>query len=113
MARVAADLLLSPEWLGVEAIPLLDPEDLSFGRMAAIMSKVSGREIMATEMRMDNFGQMMRAFGASEGMARAYVEMLTAKNEGNHLITGAASRHNTPNSFRMWCEDELRPLVTG
>jgi uncharacterized protein YbjT (DUF2867 family) len=113
VARVASDLLLSPEWSGVEAIPLLGPEDLSFGQMAAIMSEVFGREIIASEMPMDLFGQMMRDFGASDGMAQAYVEMLTAKNEGmDHLITGA-SRHNTPTTFRMWCEDELRPLVTG
>ena len=44
-------------------------EDLSFDQMAATMSEVFGREIMASEMAMDQFGQMMRDFGASDRMA--------------------------------------------
>lgn len=113
VARVAAELLLDQEWKGVEAISLLGPEDLSFDQMAAIMSEVFGREIVATELPMAHFGQMMRDFGASDGMAQAYVEMLTAKNEGMDHLVFPASRHQTPTTFRMWCEGELRPLVTG
>lgn len=113
VARVAVELLFHPGWSGVEAIPLFGPEDLSFDQMAVIMYEVFGREIMACEMPMEHFGQMMRDFGASDGMAQAYVEMLTAKNEGMDQLVTTASRHNAPTTFRMWCEDELRPLVTG
>ncbi|QGG93603.1 NAD(P)H-binding protein (plasmid) [Agrobacterium sp. MA01] len=113
VAQVAADLLLDPEWTGVETIPLLGPEDLSFDQMAAIMSEVLGREIVASELSMAHFGQMMRELGASDGMAQAYVEMLTAKNEGmDHLVT-SASRRDTPTTFRTWCACELLPLVRG
>jgi uncharacterized protein YbjT (DUF2867 family) len=113
VARIAAELLTDPHWTGVEALPLLGPEDLSFSEMAAILSDVLGRQIMPSELLMEDFRQMMRGFGTSEGMAQAYVEMLTAKNEGmDHLIT-PASRHATPTTFRMWCEDELLPMVSG
>ncbi len=111
VARIAAELLLDPHWTGVEALPLLGPQDLSFDEMAAIMSDVLGREIAATELPMAQFRQMMCDLGASEGMAQAYVEMLTAKNEGmDHLVT-PASRRDTPTTFRTWCEEELRPLM--
>lgn len=113
VARIAADLLTDPHWTGVEALPLLGPEDLSFNEMAATLSDVLGREIIASELPMEDFRQMLRDFGASGGMAQAYVEMLTAKNEGmDHLVT-PASRQATPTTFRTWCEDELLPLVSG
>lgn len=113
VARIAAELLLDPSWTGVEAIPLLGPEDLSFNEMAAILSAVLGREIAANQLPMEQFRQMMCDLGASDGMAQAYVEMLTAKNGGmDHLVT-PASRHNTPTTFRTWCEEELRPLIAG
>ncbi len=113
VARIAAELLLDPSWTGVEALPLLGPEDLSFNEMAAILSAVLGRQIAASELPMEHFRQMMRDFGASGGMAQAYVEMLTAKNEGMDHLVSPASRHDTPTTFRMWCDDELRPLIEG
>jgi uncharacterized protein YbjT (DUF2867 family) len=113
VARIAADLLTDQHWTGVEALPLLGPENLSFNEMAAILSDVLGRQIMASELPMEDFRQMMRGFGTSEGMAQAYVEMLTAKNEGmDHLLT-PTSRQATPTTFRMWCEDELLPMFSG
>ncbi len=113
VARVAAGLLMDMRWTGVEALPLLGPEDLSFNEMATILSEVLGREIVASELPMEHFRQMMRDFGTSDGMAQAYVEMLTAKNEGmDHLVT-PPSRQDTPTTFRTWCETELRPLISG
>ncbi len=111
VARIATDLLLDPSWTGVEALPLLGPEDLSFNEMAAILSAVLDREIVASELSMEEFRQMMRELGASDGMAQAYVEMLTAKNEGMDHLVRPASRHNTPTTFRTWCEEELRPML--
>ena len=107
VARIAAHLLLDAHWTGVEALPLLGPQDMSFNEMAAVLSDVLGREIVASELPMDQFHQMMRDFGASAGMAQAYVEMLTAKNEGMDHLVSPAARHDTPTTFRMWCQDEL------
>lgn len=113
VARVAADLLLNTDWTGAEEVPLLGPEDLSFNDMAGIMSDVLGRAISAEEMTMAQFETMMRKLGASEGMARAYIEMFTAKNEGMDSIGAPVSRQNSPTTFREWCERELRPLIDG
>ena len=113
VARIAADLLLDPSWTGVDALPLLGPEDLSFHEIAAILSDVMGREIVASELPMEHFRRMMRDLGASDGIAQAYVEMLTARNAGmDHLVT-PPSRDDTPTTFRAWCEAQLRPLVAS
>jgi uncharacterized protein YbjT (DUF2867 family) len=113
VARIAADLLTGPHWTGVAALPLLGPEDLSFNEMAAILSRVLGREITACDLPMADFRQMLRGFGTSEGMAAAYVEMLTAKNEGMDHLVPPVSRQQTPTTFRMWCEAEFLPMITG
>ena len=113
VAAVAARLLLAPDWQGVEEVPLLGPEDLAFDEMAAILSGVLGRPVRFREMPMDRFEEMMRAIGASDGMARSYVEMLAAKNEGMDMMTRPAGRGETPTTFRAWCEAELRPAIAA
>ena len=113
VAAVAVRLLLSPDWDGVEEVPLHGPEDLSFDEMAAIASDVLDRPIRCREMPMDAFESMLRANGTSEGMARDYVRMLVAKNEGMDTMAGPRRREETPTTFRRWAETELRPAVAG
>ncbi|NUB45006.1 NAD(P)H-binding protein [Fertoebacter nigrum] len=111
VADVVARLLLSPDWTGVEDVPLCGPDDISFVEMAATMSTVLGKAIGFQEMSMDQFAGMLRANGASEGIAQAYVEMLTAKNEGMDTMIRPAPRTNTPTTFEVWCQTELRPAL--
>ena len=113
VAAVAALLLLSPDWHGVEEVPLHGPEDLSFDAMARIVSEVLGRPVSFREMPMERFVRMLRGQGASEGMARDYELMLTAKNEGMDAMHRPASRTDARTTFRAWCEAELRPAVAG
>lgn len=111
VAAVAAGHLLSSDWLGVKEVPLMGPEDISFEEMAEVMSSVLGRPVRYQELPMDQFAGMLAATGASDGMVRAYVDMLTAKNEGMDTVARPAARTETPTTFRRWCEIELRPLV--
>ena len=111
--HVAARLLIDTNWSGVDAIPLLGPENLSFVDMAGILTSVLGRPIRFQEMSMDDFGGMMQAVGASEGMAAAMVEMFAAKNEGMDTMVEPPSRATTPTTFRQWCEEELRPALSS
>ncbi len=113
VAAVAASLLLAPDWRGVAEVSLYGPEDLSFAEMAAIMSAVLDRPVAFREMPMEQFEEMMLAIGASEGMARSYVEMLTAKNEGMDTMAIPRARGETPTTFRQWCEEELRPAIAA
>jgi uncharacterized protein YbjT (DUF2867 family) len=113
IAAVAARLLLDSSWSGVESVPILGPEDLSFNEMAGVMSEVLGKTIRFREMAMEDFRSMLLGRGASAGMAQAMVNMLVAKNEGmDHGVPrGAASV--SPTGFRQWCEEVLKPAVRG
>lgn len=94
-------------------MPLYGPDDLTFHHMAEIMSDVLGKPIQFAEMTMDQFDAMLRSLGTSDGMARDYIAMMTAKNEGLDRMVPDTSRHDTPTTFRAWCENELHPAITG
>ncbi|MEM9910384.1 MAG: NAD(P)H-binding protein [Pseudomonadota bacterium] len=109
VAEVAARLLTNRDWNGVEDVPLPGPQELSHNTLAAIMTDILGKSVRFQEMPMDQFEAMMASLGASEGMARDYVVMMTAKNEGMDVITSTADRLNTPTTFHEWCEQEFTP----
>jgi uncharacterized protein YbjT (DUF2867 family) len=111
VADVAAWLLTDRSWNGVEEIPILGPEDLSCNEMARIMSEVLEKPIRFQEIAMEDMKAMMIGRGASEGMAQAMVNMLTAKNEGMDLMVERTPSTSSPTSFREWCEQVLRPAI--
>ncbi|NYZ17017.1 NAD(P)H-binding protein [Azospirillum sp. RWY-5-1] len=113
VASVAADLLLDPAWSGVDAIPMMGPQDISFGEMAATMSAVLSRHVRFQEMTMQDMHGMTLRRGASAGMAQAMVDMLTAKNEGmDHLVDRPVPNPATTD-FRAWCVDVLAPAIAA
>lgn len=113
VAALSARLLLDRSWSGVREIPMLGPEDLSFGQIAEMMSQVLGKPISFHEITMIDMKQMMLAGAASEGMAQAMVDMLTAKNEGmDAMLTRTPDDiANTPTTFQEWCATVLKPAV--
>lgn len=113
VARVAADLLVAKDWQGVAEIPLLGPEELSFVEIATIMTETLNKPVRFQEIPMEKFAEIVRANGASEGMVQAYVDMLTAKNEGMDTMITPKSRSETPTDFKTWCQEELRPVVAA
>ncbi|KAB0676311.1 NAD(P)H-binding protein [Aureimonas leprariae] len=115
VAAVAVKLLTDTSWSGVEEVPMLGPDDLSFEAMARTMADVLGKPVAVREMSMEDMRGMMTNRGASAGMAQAMVDMLTAKNEGldGMVARGEADRERTPTTFRQWCETKLRPAVAG
>ncbi|WP_420724908.1 NmrA family NAD(P)-binding protein [Hwanghaeella sp. LZ110] len=115
VAAVAARLLLDPSWTGVDSIPMLGPEDISYHEMMGIISKMTGKTVQYHFMKMDDLKSMMINRGASEGMAQSMVNMMTAKNEGmDHLVERTpSSSYDTPTGFRQWCEEVLRPALFG
>ncbi|WP_067830250.1 NAD(P)H-binding protein [Actinomadura kijaniata] len=112
-AAVAADLLLDRAWTGVEEVPLLGPEDLSPQDMARIMSEVLRRPVRHRRVPAEEFRAGLLRSGMSEAVSRAMVEMYLAKDAGlDHGVT-RAPRNSTPTGFRQWCEEELKPVVSG
>jgi uncharacterized protein YbjT (DUF2867 family) len=111
IAAVASRLLTESSWSGVNSIPILGPEDLSFNDMVRTISEVLGKPVRYQEMSMSDLKAMMIGRGASEGMAQAMVNMVVAKNEGLDNMVQRTAEANSPTSFRQWCEEVLKPVV--
>lgn len=106
VAKVSARLLLDASWSGFREVPMIGPEDLTFDKMATILSTVVGREVNYVEISMAEMKEIMLQNGASEGMALAMIEMLKAKNAGLDQTAERTAEDiaNSPTNFRAWAE---------
>ena len=103
-AAAATRLLLDETWNGVEEVPVLGPEDLSFNDMADIMSDVLGRQVRFQQIPFEAYKARFVEFGMSEAMAQGMTDMAAAKNEGLDNAVKRTPENSTPTSFRQWCE---------
>lgn len=111
IATVAANLLLDTTWTGVEEVPVLGPEDLSFDDMAQIMSEVLGRPVRFQQVPGPEFKARMTGFGMSDAFAQGLLDMALAKAAGLDNAVPRTAATSTPTSFRQWCEHVLKPAV--
>ena len=111
LAALAARLLSDSGWTGCEEIPVLGPEELSYSEIAAIISEVTGRQILYQQTHFEALKAQFLGRGASESFAQGYVDMYRAKNEGmdNTAVSRVAARTTT--NFRSWCEKVLRSAL--
>lgn len=115
IAAAATRLLLDESWSGQKEVPLLGPEDLSHDDKAAIISEVLGKPVEYQQIPGPAFKDQLLTAGLSEPMAQALLEMMLAKDEGldNGIPRGPRHAHDAPTTFRQWCEDELKPVVSA
>lgn len=113
MAAIAARLLGDDTWKGQKEVPVLGPEDLSFDDQAAIISDVVGLPVRYQQISFDQFKQQFLDRGASESVARGYVDMYRAKEEGIDNVVLRTSENTAPTSFKMFCEQALKPILTA
>ncbi len=107
----AARLLQDASWRGHEDVPVLGPELLSYGDLAAIVSDVVGREVRYRHVPFDDLAAQLRSRGMSATFVAAYVAMLRAKDEGMDNAASRASAIIGPTSFRRWAEEHLAPAL--
>lgn len=112
IAATAARLLLDPAWDGQGHLAVLGPEDISFNDMARIMTEVIGKPIRFERTSFEDYKAMFVRFGMSDGMAQGMTDMARAKSDGLDNAEPRTPENTTPTSFRQWCEEELKPLVT-
>ena len=112
-AAVATRLLLDETWNGVEEVPVLGPEDLSFNDMAEIMSEVLGKPVRFQQIPFQAYKARFVEFGMSEAMAQGMTDMAAAKNGGLDNAVKRTTENSTPTSFRQWCEEVLKPAVVA
>jgi uncharacterized protein YbjT (DUF2867 family) len=110
-AGAASRLLLDESWSGVDEVPLLGPEDLSFNDMAEIISDVLGKEVRYQQIPFEAYKDRFVEFGMSQAMAQGMTDMARAKNEGLDNAVQRTPQNSTPTSFREWCEEVLKPAV--
>jgi uncharacterized protein YbjT (DUF2867 family) len=113
IAAAASRLLLDAAWSGVEEVPLLGPEDLSFNDMAQIMSQVLGKDVRFQQITFEAYKDRFIRLGLSDAMAQGYADMAWAKNEGLDNGVQRTPENSTPTSFRQWCEEVLKPAVAS
>jgi uncharacterized protein YbjT (DUF2867 family) len=112
-AAAAARLLLDEGWSGVNEVPLLGPEDLSFNDMAEVISDVLGTEVRFQQTTFDAYKDRFLSFGMSEAMAQGMTDMAWAKNEGLDNAVTRTRENSTPTRFHEWCQEMLKPTVQG
>jgi uncharacterized protein YbjT (DUF2867 family) len=113
VAAAAARLLLDDSWSGVEEVPMLGPEDLSFDDMAEIISEVVGKHVRFQQTTFEAYKDRFVEFEMSDAMAQGMTDMAWAKNEGLDNAVHRTPENSTPTSFRQWCEEVLKPAVLG
>lgn len=113
IAETSVQLLLDDTWTGVGHQAVLGPEDLSCEEMAVAMTAVLGKPVKCVRTDYDAYKQQSLGRGWSEAMAQGLTDMMRAKSEGLDNGEARTSQNTTPTSFRQWCENVLKPTVTG
>jgi uncharacterized protein YbjT (DUF2867 family) len=113
IAAAASRLLLDASWSGVEEVPLLGPEDLSYNDMAEIISQVLGKDVRFQQITFEAYKDRFVRLGMSDAMAQGYTDMAWAKNEGLDNGVQRTPENSTPTSFRQWCEQVLKPAAAS
>jgi uncharacterized protein YbjT (DUF2867 family) len=113
IATVATRWLLADNWGGVEEVPVLGPEDLSFNDMAETMSDILEREVRFQQIPLEAYKEQFTKLGMSDAMAQGMTDMAAAKNKGLDNAVARTPEATTPTTFRQWCEEELMPAVQG
>ena len=111
IAAAASRLLLDGSWSGVDEVPLLGPEDLSFNDMADIISEVLGKVVRFQQTTFDAYKDRFVGFGMSDAMAQGMTDMAWAKNEGLDNGVQRTPKNSTPTSFRQWADEVLKSAV--
>jgi uncharacterized protein YbjT (DUF2867 family) len=111
IAAAAARLLLDESWSGVDEVPLLGPEDLSFNDMAETVSEVLGTEVRFQQTTFEVYKDQFLGFGMSDAMAQGMTDMAWAKNQGLDNAVRRTPENSTPTNFRQWAEEVLKPAL--
>ena len=113
IAASAAKLLLDRSWTGQGGLAVLGPEDLSSSDMAAIMTEVLEKPVRFQQISGEAFKARLGGHGANEVLAQGLADMFAAKVSGLDNAEPRTAENTTPTSFRQWCEEVLKPAVSG
>lgn len=112
IAAVGAKLLRDRSWSGPGGVAVLGPADISMNEMAATLGDVLGRPIRYERISLEAQRAQLEKYGASPDIARAFVQMVNAKDDGLDDTEPRTADSTTPTTFRQFCEEVLAPALT-
>jgi uncharacterized protein YbjT (DUF2867 family) len=107
IARVAGDYLLTVAFSGHSIRELLGPRDLSMAEMTRLLGQAIGKPALPyVQVPYDEAERALKAMGASADVARLYVEMYRAFNEGT-MLRGIVRRpeNTTETRFEQFAQE--------
>lgn len=109
IAAVAAEALRTRNWHGTVVRELMGPDDLTFAEVTRILAARLGKpDLPYVRMTYDDLTATYEQVGLSPDVARAYVELVRALNDG----TVASLEKRTPaNTMPTWFEDFAEELA--
>lgn len=107
IAEVASLTLLHPGWRGRRVQAVHGPEDLSWARVAEVLTQELGREVVVERLADDQLREGLLAAGMPERMADAVLGMSTGMREDFAPEQPRSVASTTPTTLRSWVRDEL------
>lgn len=111
----AADALLRLDFKGFQAQELLGQRDLNYLEVTSIIGHAIGKpELKYNQIPYEHFGGALQQMGASQSIAKLFMEMSEALNEGHvRALEPRSARNTTPTSFETFVAEEFVPAYQG
>jgi len=111
----AADALLRLDFKGFQAQELLGQRDLNYLEVTSIIGNAIGKpELKYNQISYEQFGGALQQMGASQSIAKLFMEMSEALNEGHvRALEPRSARNTTPTSFEQFVAEEFVPAYQG
>jgi uncharacterized protein YbjT (DUF2867 family) len=111
IADVALRWLVRHDWQGVEGVPVLGAEDLSWHHSAAVIELILERTVRYREAAAKDYARKLVESGASVAYARSRLEMFSALARGIMRAELRTLEPTAPTALAAWAQRELLPVV--
>ena len=108
---VAAARLLARDWTGRQVQAVHGPEDLSWNRVAEVLTEVIGRTVTVAPMTDADLRTVLLDAGLSEAAADGIVGMSAGTRDGFTPEQSRSVLTTTPTTLAAWAYAHLRPLL--
>lgn len=111
----AADALLRLDFKGFQSRELLGQRDLDYLEVTSIIGNAIGKpDLKYNQIPYEQFGDALQQMGASQSIAKLFMEMSAALNEGHvRALEPRSARNTTPTSFEQFVAEEFVPAYQG
>jgi len=111
----AADALLRLDFKGFQTRELLGQRDLNYLEVTSLIGNAIGKsDLKYNQIPYEQFGGALQQMGASQSIAKLFMEMTEALNEGHvRALEPRSARNSTPTSFEQFAAEEFVPAYQG